>query len=532
MNGEAILPYLIIIPLFGAFAMPIVNLAGKKARDAWAVLISALTFIISSVIFYHIWNTGEIIVYTLGAETPFGQGVDFPIRIVWEVDLFGAIMVFIVAFVSLMAVIYSIGYMKHDTGLDKYYTLILILELGMLGIAITGDLFNFYVFLEIMSIASYALVAFRNDTWEGIEAGIKYMFVGSIASAFVLLSVALLYGQYGTLTMGYLAVKIVQNPTVTAKVALALFIAGLLFKSGASPVHMWLADAHPAAPSSISAMLSGLVIKIGGIYAIARILFSIYTPMAHSIVLKAYLQPHINMSAIGWVIIIFACLTLIIGNAMAVIQTDMKRLLAYSSVGQIGYILLGLGISIAAYGTQTGEIALAGAIYHTVNHALMKALLFLVAGVVIHQLGTRNLNELSGLAKTMPKTTFAFLIGAAAIVGMPPLNGFASKWLIYESSAIFNPILGAIAIIGTAFCTAAYVRVLYTFFGRPSEKVMAAKDPETSMMLPMLLLVLAIIVMGLLPWQISDKVMIPAARMLEQFRFEYINALMSLVGGA
>ena len=531
MNGHEILPYLIIIPLFGAFSMPIVSLIGRKAREAWAVIISGATLVVASALFYSVWDTKKIIVYTLGAKTPFGQGVNFPVRIVWEVDLLSAIMALTVAFVSFMAVIYSIGYMKHDTGLDKYYTLIIILELGMLGIAITGDLFNFYVFLEIMSIASYALVAFRNDTWEGIEAGIKYMFVGSIASSLVLLGIALLYGQYGTLTMGYLAIKILENPTVTAKVALALFIAGLLFKSGAAPVHMWLADAHPAAPSSISAMLSGLVIKVGGVYALARILFSIYSPLGNKI-LEVYHQPYINMSAVGWVIIIFACLTLIIGNAMAVIQTDIKRLLAYSSVGQIGYILLGLGIGLVAYGTHTGEIALAGAIYHTVNHALMKALLFLAAGAVIHEVGTRNLNELSGLAKTMPKTTFAFLIGAAAIVGLPPLNGFASKWLIYESSAMYNPVLGAIAIIGTAFCTAAYVKVLYTFFGRPSERIANAKDPETSMMLPMFLLVLAIVIMGLFPWQISDKVMIPAARMLEQFRFEYINALMGLLGGA
>ncbi|NJE04171.1 proton-conducting transporter membrane subunit [Thermococcus sp. MV11] len=515
MNGEAILPYLIIIPLFGAFSMPIVNLLGRKAREAWAVLISGATLAVGSAIFYYIWDTKKILVYTLGARSPLGQGVGFPIRIVWEVDLFGAIMVLMVTLVSFLAVLYSLGYMKHDTGLDKYYTLIIILELGMLGIAITGDLFNFYVFLEIMSIASYALVAFRNDTWEGIEAGIKYMFVGSIASAFVLLGIALLYGQYGTLTMSYLALKLAQSPSVTAKVALALFIAGLLFKSGASPVHMWLADAHPAAPSSISAMLSGLVIKIGGIYALTRILFSIY-------------GASVSVKTVGWVVIIFACITLIVGNAMAVIQNDMKRLLAYSSVGQIGYILLGLGIGLAAYGSQTGEIAMAGAIYHTFNHALMKALLFLIAGVVIHQLGTRDLNELSGLAKAMPKTTFAFLIGAAAIIGMPPLNGFASKWLIYESSAIFNPILGAIAIIGTAFCTAAYVKVLYTFFGRPSEKVMKAKDPEGTMLWPIIILVVAIIVMGLFPWQISDRVMIPAVKALEN-QLAYVSAVL---GGA
>ncbi|WP_297064687.1 proton-conducting transporter membrane subunit [Thermococcus sp.] len=514
MNGE-ILPYLIIIPLFGAFSMPIVSLAGRKAREAWAVIISGATLAVGSALFYYVWGSGKIVLYTLGAKSPLGQGVSFPVRIVWEVDTFGALMVLIVTFVSFMAVIYSLGYMKHDTGLDKYYTLIIILELGMLGIAITGDLFNFYVFLEIMSIASYALVAFRNDTWEGIEAGIKYMFVGSIASSLILLGIALLYGQYGTLTMGYLALKLSQNPTVVGKVALALFIAGLLFKSGASPVHMWLADAHPAAPSSISAMLSGLVIKIGGIYALTRILFSIY-------------GTSISTKTVGWLIILFACITLIVGNAMAVIQTDMKRLLAYSSVGQIGYILLGLGIGLAAYGSQTGEIALAGAIYHTFNHALMKALLFLIAGVVIHQLGTRNLNELSGLAKTMPKTTFAFLIGAAAIIGMPPLNGFASKWLIYESSAIFNPILGAIAIIGTAFCTAAYVKVLYTFFGRPSERVMKAKDPEGTMLWPILILTIAIIVMGLFPWQISDKIMIPAVKTLEN-QLAYVS---TLLGGA
>jgi len=503
MNGYGILPYLVIIPLFGAFSMPLV----KDKTRTWAVLVSGATLAVGSALFYSVWEKG-IIVYTLGAKSPLGGR--FPIRIVWEVDLLGAIIVLMITLVSFLVVLYSLGYMKRDTGLDKYYTLILLLELGMLGIAITGDLFNFYVFLEIMSIASYALVAY-NNTWEGIEAGIKYMFVGSIASSFILLGIALLYGQYGTLTMSYLAVKLAQSPTVTAKVALALFIAGLLFKSGASPVHMWLADAHPAAPSSISAMLSGLVIKTG-IYALTRILFSIY-------------GASVSMKTVGWVIIIFACLTLIVGNAMAVIQNDMKRLLAYSSVGQIGYILLGLGIGLAAYGSRTGEIAMAGAIYHTFNHALMKALLFLIAGVVIHGLGTRDLNELSGLAKTMPKTTFAFLIGAAAIIGMPPLNGFASKWLIYESSAIFNPILGAIAIIGTAFCTAAYVKVLYTFFGRPSEKALKAKDPEGSMLWPIIILTVAIVVMGLFPWQISEEVMIPAVKALED-QLAYVGAVL------
>ncbi|AEH24811.1 proton-conducting transporter transmembrane domain-containing protein [Pyrococcus yayanosii] len=507
-----ILPYLIIIPLLGAFSMPIVSLLGRRAREAWALLISGATLAVAVQVFRDVWNRGTI-VYTLGAKSPFGMA-NFPIRIVWEVDKLGAIMVVIVAFVSFLAVLYSLEYMAHDTGLEKFYTLILILELGMLGIAITGDIFNFYVFLEIMSIASYALVAFRNDTWEAIEAGIKYMFVGSLASSFVLLGIALLYGQYGTLTMAYLAIKMAENPTIVAKVALALFLGGLLFKSGASPVHMWLADAHPAAPSSISAMLSGLVIKVGGIYAIARIIFSVFSPA-------------VNLTTVGWIIIIFACITLIVGNAMAVIQTDMKRLLAYSSVGQIGYILLGLGIGLAAYGTKVGEIALAGAIYHTVNHALMKALLFLVAGAVIHELGTRNLNELSGLAKSMPKTTFAFLIGAAAIVGLPPLNGFASKWLIYESSALFNPVLGAIAIIGTAFCTAAYVRVLFTFFGKPSEKVIEAKEPGPAMLIPMFILVATIIIMGILPWQISEKFMIPAARALWDV-FGYVAALMGV----
>ncbi len=507
-----VLPFVIIIPLLGVFSLPLVGLVGKKAREAWALLISGATLGVTSKLLYNVWSTKETLVYTLGAKSPMGQGVGFPVRIVWEVDLLSAIMAFTIAFVAFLAVAYSIEYMRHDTGLEKYYVLILVLELGMLGIVLTGDIFNFYVFLEIMSIASYALVAFRNDTWEGIEAGIKYMFVGSLASSFILLGIALLYGQYGTLTMAYLAEKMAANFTLTAKIALAFLIGGLLFKSGAVPVHMWLADAHPAAPSSISAMLSGLVIKAGGVYVIARIAFSVFG-MA------------VNLRTLGWVIIFFACLTLIVGNAMAVVQTDMKRLLAFSSVGQIGYILLGLGIGLAAYGTKVGEIATAGAIYHTVNHAIMKALLFMVAGAVLHELGTKDLNELSGLAKTMPKTTFAFIVGAAAIIGLPPLNGFASKWLLYESSALFNPFLGAIAIIGTAFCTAAYIRVLYTFLGRPSERVMKAKEPGMAMLLPMFILVGAIILMGLFPWQISKGVMIPAASMLANIK-GYVLAVM------
>ncbi|WP_456452187.1 proton-conducting transporter transmembrane domain-containing protein [Thermococcus sp.] len=509
------LPFLIIIPLLGAFSMPLISLLGEKARNAWALLVSALTLGVASKVFYDVWSTRQLIVYTLGDKTPLGKGVNFPIRILWEVDLFGALLALIVAFIAFMAIIYSVEYMRHDTGLEKYYTLILVLELGMLGIVITGDMFNFYVFLEIMSIASYALVAFRNDTWEGIEAGIKYMFVGSLASSFILLAIALLYGQYGTLTMSYLAVKIAQNPTLVSRVALGFFIGGLLFKSGAVPVHMWLADAHPAAPSSISAMLSGLVIKVGGVYALARIAFSIYATS-------------VSIKTVGWIIILFGCATLVVGNAMAVIQTDMKRLFAFSSVGQIGYILLGIGIGLATYGTKVGDIAMAGAVYHIVNHALIKALLFLVAGAVLHQLGTKNLNELSGLAKKMPLTGFAFLIGAAAIIGLPPMNGFASKWLIYESSALYNPFLAAVAVIGTAFCTAAYIRVLFTFFGRPSEVVANAKEPGKAMILPMLILILAIIIMGLFPWQINDRIMLPAVDMLK----DQLNYVVAVIGGA
>ncbi|NJE25785.1 cation:proton antiporter [Thermococcus sp. MV5] len=524
------LPWLIITPLFGAFSMPILGLLGRKVREYWAVIISGFTFAIAARIFYSIWKSNEILLYTLGDVTPIGKGVNFPIRIIWEVDLFGALLALTVTFVSFLAIVYSLGYMKDDSGLDKYYTLVLVLELGMLGIVITGDIFNFYVFLEIMSIASYVLVAFRNDTWEGIEAGIKYMFVGSLASSFILLGIALLYGQYGTLTMAYLAVKVAENPTLVSRVALAFLIGGLLFKSGAVPVHMWLSDAHPAAPSSISAMLSGLVIKVGGVYAIARIVFGVFNPGLHEY-LKALGAPSIDVNTLGWAIIFFGCLTLIVGNAMAVIQTDMKRLFAFSSVGQIGYILLGIGIGVVAYGEKAGEIALTGAVYHIVNHAVIKALLFFVAGAVIHQVGTKNLNELSGLARRMPLTTLSFLIGAAAIIGLPPLNGFASKWLIYESSAMYNPILAVIAVVGTVFSLAAYTRVLFTFLGIESERVKTATEPEKTMLIPMLFLVVIIILMGLLPWQINERVMLPVAKMLEQLKGEYIMALIKFIGG-
>lgn len=525
-----VLPWLIITPLFGAFSMPVISLLGGKFREYWAVTVSGLTLGIAAKVFYTVWKSNEILVYTLGDTNPIGNGVKFPIRIIWEVDLFGALLALTVTFVSFLAIIYSLEYMKHDTGLDKYYTLTLVLELGMIGVVITGDIFNFYVFLEIMSIASYALVAFRNDTWEGIEAGVKYMFVGSLASSFILLGIALLYGQYGTLTMAYLAMKIAENPTLISKVALAFLIGGLLFKSGAVPVHMWLSDAHPAAPSSISAMLSGLVIKAGGVYAIARIIFGIFNPGLHGY-LKTFGMPAFNLNTLGWIIIFFACLTLVIGNAMAVVQNDMKRLFAFSSVGQIGYILLGFGIGIVAYGDKIGEIALTGAVYHIVNHAVIKGLLFFIAGAVIHQVGTKNLNELSGLARRMPFTTISFIIGATAIIGLPPLNGFASKWLIYESSAMYNPILAVVAVIGTVFSLIAYTRVLFTFLGVESEKVKMVKEPGTAMIVPMLVLVIIILVMGIFSWQISDKIMLPTAKMLEQLNGEYIMALLKFIGG-
>jgi multicomponent Na+:H+ antiporter subunit D len=514
---EHIAILVVITPLFGAFSTPFVSLAGKKAADIWVGIFSGLTFVFSILLGLKVLRSG-IVIYTLGAPEPAIATVDyngliFPVRILLEVDALSALLALVISLIGFFAAIYSWRYMEHDTGVEKFYTLFLLLLTGMLGIVLTGDIFNMYVFLEIMSISAYALVAFRKETFEAVEAGIKYLVVGSAASTLILLAVAILYGVYGSLTIAQIAHLIEVSPSPLIWGALALYLTGFILKAGIVPLHMWLIDAHPAAPSSISALLSGVVIKTGA-YAIIRIFFTLYGVEV------------MNRALIGWIIVVIAVITMFVGGSLGLIQQDLKRLLAYSSVAQMGYIALGIGVALIAFNTTAGDAGLVGALFHLLNHAIMKGMLFLIAGVILHQLGTRNINEMGGLIKKMPITSACFIIGGLAIAGVPPFNGFVSKLILYEASAMISPALAVIAIISSALTLGMYLRVIQTaFLGRAPETLKDIRDPPASMLIPIVILAILIVIFGILPSLPVDSIITPAVEAVKN-QASYLSAVL------
>ena len=377
-----------------------------------------------------------------------------------------------------LVTVYSLKYMERDTGLSLYYTLLLAMITGMLGVVAAGDFFTLFVFWEFMCIPSYVLVAFRKQQWEPVEAGFKYLVMSSAGSATILYGMSILYGLTGTLNFAQLSVVMTSAAAnVWGYVSLAFILIGFGVKASMFPLHTWLPDAHPAAPSSISALLSGIVIK-AGVYGIIRTLFMIFIP-----------------SQFSWqvTLAVFAALTMTYGNITALLQKDIKRLLAYSSIAQMGYILFAISTA-TSYGLTAG-------LMHTLNHALMKGLLFLCAGAFIYRAGTRNLDELKGIGHKMPLTATIFTIAALSISGIPPLNGFVSEFMIVYAGVnagmlIFTVIMLINILLGFAY----YLRLIkIIIWSTPSENLNKIKRAPILMLIPMTLIALSCIIIGLYP---------------------------------
>ena len=377
-----------------------------------------------------------------------------------------------------LVTVYSLKYMERDTGLSLYYTLLLAMITGMLGVVAAGDFFTLFVFWEFMCIPSYVLVAFRKQQWEPVEAGFKYLAMSSAGSATILYGMSILYGLTGTLNFAQLSVIMTSAAAnVWGYVSLAFILIGFGVKASMFPLHTWLPDAHPAAPSSISALLSGIVIKAGA-YGIIRTLFMIFLP-----------------SRFSWQIAlaVFAALTMTYGNFAALLQKDIKRLLAYSSIAQMGYILFAISTT-TSYGLTAG-------LMHTMNHALMKGLLFLCAGAFIYRAGTRNLDELKGIGHKMPLTAVIFTVAALSISGVPPLNGFVSEFMIVYAGVnagmlAFTVVMLINILLGFAY----YLRLIKIIvWSTPTENVKKVKRAPALMLLPMALMALSCIIIGLYP---------------------------------
>lgn len=496
----------VAIPLFAAFATPLISKIGEGARKVWLALILAVTFIFSCLLLARVLGLGTQ-VYVFGGAQPgltLPSGMSFPVRIIFEVDAMSAFMAFSGSLVALATAIYSLRFMEHSTGLDKYATLFLLLVAGMLGMELTGDAFNFFVFLEVTSIASSALVAFWREEPEPVEAGFKYMVLSTLGALFVLIAVGFLYGRYDALNFAALASQ--MQVSFVDKVALALLVAALAMKAGAVPVHMWTPDAYSRAPAVVTALL--VSVSQASLYGLFRVVFSLYGLNLPTTTL------------VGWIIIILGVLSMFIGVTMAIPQHDIKRLMAYHAISQTGYMLLGVGVGLAvladpvAFGAF-GLKAMEGGIFHIINHAMYKGLLFLTAGALFYRVGTDDLNAMGGLGHNMKFTTVCFIIGAAAIAGLPPFNGFASKLIIYESVYLFNPVLAIIAMVVSILTLASFVKVFQSaFLGPPLPAYREVKEVPASMKIGMGILAAVVIFFGLFPGLIVNTLVSPAAQAL------------------
>ncbi len=395
-----------------------------------------------------------------------------------KVDMLSIFMTSIFLGLGVAATVYSIVYVEKVGRTPIYYTLILTMISGMVGIVFSGDLFTLFVFWELMSISTYVLVAFYRERWASIESSLKYLIMSAAGSATALFGISLLYGMTGTLSFEGLASAFSGTTPNTWLYIAALFVfVGFGVKAAVVPLHTWLPDAYSSAPAPITAMLSGIVIG-PGIYVIARTFFSAFLSI------QAQWLP---------IIAVLSFITMIVGNITALLQTDLKRMLAYSSIAQVGYMLVGLAV-----GTQTG---LTGTFLQFFNHGLMKGLAFLCAGAIIFRLGARELQDMVGVGRRMPITAVAFSISLFALIGMPPFNGFISELTLFTSTFQVNLAwLGVALIVNSAISAAYYLRVVRTIMQIPvSDKVQKVKEVPLLMLIPLCVLAVSVIVFGIWP---------------------------------
>ncbi|MCU0611322.1 MAG: NADH/ubiquinone/plastoquinone (complex I), partial [Candidatus Eisenbacteria bacterium] len=366
------------------------------------------------------------------------------------VDGMTRLMLLTTNLVTLASLVFSLDYMRRFTSVGLYYSMLMLMVAGMNGVIVSGDLFNVYVFLEVAAISSYGLVAFGTEH-EELEASFKYLILGSVSSLFILLGIGVLYNLTGQLNMAQVAKSLQgMGSNRAATLAAAFFLMGFGLKAALVPFHAWLPDAHPSAPAPISAMLSGVLIKASGIYAMTRIVFNVLGPSA------SYAN----------VLIILGALSMVVGVFLAVGQWDFKRLLGYHSISQMGYIVLAIGAAAHVMSPRgNGDPALAGlllfgGLFHLFNHAAFKSLLFLSSGSLEQQAGTRMLKNLGGMRHCMPVTSFCCRIGALSIAGVPPFNGFFSKLIIVVGLALAGQwLLAALAVFVAMMTLVSFLKV-------------------------------------------------------------------------
>ncbi len=496
--------------------------APQKKLAGW------LAFITTAIAGMFVWYAaGRVLLFGPGQAVTYWALPQFAFALRIYVDGLSALFLILIMTIAIPAVFFSIDYMTQyrDYGVRRYYPNLLLFIAAMCGIVTTTDtMFFFFIFWQLMTLTSYSLVRYEYGKPENIRAANKYLLMMQLACGLTMIGAWLLAGesvQMGNETLmkydfdaiSHYLPQLFAEKSRWVTVAFALFLLGFGIKVGLWPLgQIWLPDAHPAAPSPVSALLSGVMIKTG-VYGLMRY-FLWFVPRG-----LAQDYPSANW---GWVIAILGTITLFVGTMQALQQEQAKRLLAFHSIGQMGYILLGLGACLALL--QTNQITLAaiafyGAMFHTFNHGLFKSLLFLNAGSMQFATGTQNLNKIGGLMKYMPATALTALIASCSISGVPLFNGFASKWSIYAAtiqggtSARYLPICAVIAILTSALTLASFIKFFgVSFLARTSSLVSDKAAHQSSievgwrMRLPQYVLAVFCLMLGLFPILACDLI--------------------------
>ncbi|MGB9827832.1 cation:proton antiporter [Thermosphaera chiliense] len=478
-----------------AFSTPLVDklTRNKKLIGFMSVIAGAWASIASSIMYYWIVVNEKPIIYGFGGWPPhFG--------ISYAVDGLNGIIGLMTSWVFLAIALYSLWYGRHLDEPVWYHVLLIGLLAGMLGCLYTGDAFNLFVMLEVLGISAYGLVAFHKERAEAVEASAKYALIGAVATTIYFTALVVVYATFGSLNMGVLSclsrtpsclsivpvVGSIEVYRLASLLAVALSLWVFTYKAALFPNHFWLPDAHPEAPTPVSAALSGLVVNIG-VYATMRFLYTIF---GEGSLLGEY------RSIVLIALFILGVAGALLGALMMMIQKDIKRLLAYSTVSHMGLIFMVLSAPAFSSSLRVTELAVAAAALHIISHGVSKALLFMTSGIFIDSAGTRNMDEMRGIGRKHPLASTAFTIGFLNLIGLVPFIGFFSKLLMYQAymEAGF-PIGGVLLIIASAVSIPGYLKALYSIvFAIGSEK--SLENTGHSVEVLMLAISISLLVMG------------------------------------
>lgn len=485
----------IALPLMAAFLIPLFGKINKDLVRLIPGLVLLYLSYVSVVLMTQVITLDTTIIEVIAGWSP-----------PWGINLvFSPFTGFLVSMFSMLGFIIWMYTYNFKPEIDfaqtqKFYVLFMMLITGATGIVLTGDIFNLFVFLEITAISAYALTAFYRER-DGAEAAFKYLLIGSFASFLILLAIVLLYTQVGTLNMAEIAQRIPDVNPYMKGVILMLFFVGFGIEAEMFPLNGWAPDVYTQAPGPIGAIFSGMVVK-AGVYALIRVIFTMF-----------------DVSEVLQLLLLMGIITMAIAEVIAMRQGRLKRMLAYSSIGQMGLVLVAFGI-----GTQAAVFA---AIFLMFNHAIIKGMLFLSATYLVYNSEDKKIEDLDGIGKLMPFTAFLFALGSLAIVGFPPFAGFWSKLYILMAAAdvrLFAVI--AIILVVSVIEIVYYFRVIHRIYFKERVSTIEIKIPSFNAKLAMFILALVIVVIGVYPDLISGLIERAAIDLLD--KQHYIQSVLSV----